>query len=294
MSILDKLLEKRRLKEEKKKIREELKREREKKKLEEKRKNHIKKIRSRQNKRYYNKKRKVVLKERELKGDEYAYHMIILTKNKKRIKRIGASWWKFDAIKIFEDAIQKNNQEVSFPAKVVENRKINKFVPIDYEILIIQRKPNNGENVTKLRDENGMFVENVILDNKDYIIINKHEWLIEETFNVFGYHPSKDRKNFDFIYNEIIMKNISRNNIKRIYTHQNKLIIQYDTDFDFVTCKNKDEAIRLYNALEKKVGKNKYILFTKTLNKNLSSWFINKLEEKTGRSRMTCTKTTTK
>ena len=294
MSRLEKLLEKRKLKEEKKKQREEAKKEREKKKQEEKKKLHIKKLRSKQNRRYYNKKRKNILKERELNGDEYAYHMVLLMKNKKRIKRIGASWWKCDAIRIFQDAIDKNQNEILFPVKVIENRKTGKFIPVDYEIILIQRKPDNSDNTTKLRDENGMFVENVIVDNKDYVILNKHEWLIEETFNVFGYHPSKDRKNFEFIYKEIIMNDISKNNIKRIYTHQNKLIIQYDTDFDFVTCKNKDEAIRLYNMLEKKIGKNRYILFTKTLNKNLSSWFINKLEEKTGRSRMTCIKTTTK
>ena len=61
----------------------------------------------------------------------------------------------------------------------------------------------NEETVARFRNEQGQFVDNVIVDKEQHVIIAKSEWLIEETFNVYGYHPVKDRKTYDFILNDI-------------------------------------------------------------------------------------------
>ena len=65
-----------------------------------------------------------------------------------------------------------------------------------------------------------------------------------------------------------------------------------DLDFDFVVCKTPKEAKRLYDALEKYAGSNEYVFFTGTLNRQQSSMMLNKLEEKTGWSRINCKRTT--
>lgn len=247
-----------------------------------------------QNQRYYKKKRDKELAERKKMGDMRTYHLVLITKNYKRKKRIGASWWMTDAYAIYNEAIEKNQQEVKFPAKIFETsvkrqKQSERSTANVYEIMILQRTPE-GQTVNQFKDESGKFVDNIIINNESYTILDKHEWLIEETFNVYGYHPSKDRKTFDFILNEMVMKDVERENIKRVFTFANKLIIQYDDDIDIVTCKTEDEAIRLHNALDKAVGKNKYILFTGKLNRNMSTWILNKLEEKTGWTRESCKK----
>ena len=154
--------------------------------------------------------------------------------------------------------------------------------------MLLQKVGGFEEKVTHLRDETGRFVENVIVDNDDFLILTKDEWLVEETFSVYGYHPNKDRKDFNFILNEMILKDCGIDNVKRVFVFNNRLIIQYDSDFDFVTCKTADECKRLYNTLQKYVGKNKYVLFTGELTKEMSTWMLNEIEEKTGWDRNSC------
>ena len=280
---------------EKKRIREEKKKE----KLRLKKIEHKKKLRHKQNKRAYAKRRDIILKERQKKGDEYAYFTILLCKNRKRIKRIGASWWKTDAYAIYNNAIEENRKNVRFPVKLLTSsidtiREKNK-IPVKYEILLIKKIKNDEETVAQFRNNEGKFVNNIIVDKKEHVIIAKEEWFVEETFNVYGYHPIKDRKTYNFILNEIILKDFSgKFDTRRIITFNNKLIIQYVDDFDFVICKNSQECQRLYNELEKDITKmkNKYILFMGKLSKPLRTWMLNEIEEKTGWDRMACKKNT--
>ena len=287
MKSLKRLLEEKRIREEKKAEKERIKAEKLKQKKEEKRLKHKKKMKSIQNKKYYAKKRNAVLEQREKNGDFRSYHMVVIMKNHKKVKRIGASWWKADAFEKYNEAVKKNMEEVKFPVKFTEVNNEAELTPLKYEIMIVQRN-DEEDNETRLRNENGEFVENVIVDNSNYRIIAKHDWYVEDNFNVYGYHPKKDRKDFKFIANEMILKDNCIENIKRIFIYNNKLVIQYNDDFDFVICKTVKEAERLHDALMKYVGKQKYIFFTGHLNKNLSTEFLNKLEEKTGWTRETC------
>ena len=68
----------------------------------------------------------------------------------------------------------------------------------------------------------------------------------------------------------------------------NKLIIHRDSDFDFVLCKNKNECLRLYNALESNINKkNKFVIFSGYLVDSRKTWLYNELEKKTGWDRET-------
>lgn len=294
-TLLERQKQKELEKEEKKRIREEKKKE----KLRLKKIEHKKKLRQKQNRRAYLKKRQVILDERKKKGDERAYFLVLLCKNRKRIKRIGASWWKTDAYEIYNNAIEENEKTVKFPVKMLTSSNNNKRSDnkrnVKYEIIIVKNVSENDDTTTKFRNDNGKFVDTTITDKPNHIIVAKHEWLVEESFNVYGYHPVKDRKTYDFILNEMVLKDFNdKRDTRRIITFQNKLIIQYIDDFDFVICKNPNECQRLYNQLEKdiKEQKNKYILFMGKLAKTLTTWMLNELENKTGWDRATCKKTT--
>ena len=295
MTQLEKLLKRReedRLKKlERERIKAEKKAEREKiKKLARK-----KMLKSKQNKRAYKKRRAIILKEKAKNNDKYAYYMVVIMKNGKRVKRIGTTWWRNDAFDMYNEAVEENHSSVLCPLKIVETTygkaQDGKYTKsMKYEIMIVEKVGEEEDKVSKFRDEEGKFIDNVITDS-DYKIIAKDEWLVEEKFSVYGYHPKKNKKDAHFILNEMVLKDACRDNVKRVFLFHDKIVIQYDTDFDFIVCKTKDDAERLYDILEKKViklKKNKFILFTDKLTKFMTTWFLNEMEKKTGWRRDLC------
>ena len=212
------------------------------------------------------------MQERKEKGDKKAYHMVVIMKNYKRKKRLGFSWWMTDAYDMYNKAIEENQATVKFPVQIHEgNEKRQKdgerSINATYEIMILQRTPE-GQQINSFRNKSGKFIPNIIIDDENYTIIAKHEWLVEETFNVYGYHPVKDRNIFSF---------------------NNRVLIQYDSDIDIITCKTASDAKRLYSELKKATDGNKFLIFTEGMtSKNISTWVLNKLEEKTGWKRSSC------
>lgn len=282
-------------KEAKKAAREAKRKEKEKEKLRLKRERHHKVVRRRQNRRYYKKVRAKQLKERAKNGDVYAFYMVLLMKNRQRIGKIGKAWWKTEAYRLFNEAIAANREQVKYPVKICKSGNSGKTWSNEYEIIIVQRVTDDmfKDNVTFIRDEHGKFVEHAIIDNDRYIILDKAEWYVDEKFNVYGYHPIKNRKTFKFILDNIVLKDLERDTSRRIFTYKNKLVVQYDSDFDFVTCKTQEEAERLYDTIQSETDGNPYLLFTGRLSKDMSRWFVDEMMEKTGWTRATCTKSKT-
>lgn len=248
-----------------------------------------KKSRSKSNKKYYAKIRKQQLAERYALGDENTFFTILLTKNRYKVKRIGAARWKTDAYKIFNEAISKNREEVKFPVEFA-NTDTNGQRKNIYELVMITSSPD-GERITKLKNKEGKYVDNIIRDKSNHIIVDKHEWLIEETFHVYGYHPLRDRKTYDFILNEVLLKNIfDKYDIRTIITYRNKVFIKYIDDFDFILCKDASEAIRLAAKLEKDAPKElkKNIIYLGEINRKFVPQLVNDMIEKTGWTRTMC------
>lgn len=257
--------------------------EREKEKLRIKREKHHKKMRHKQNQRYYKKKRSAFLKEKAKIGDERGCFSVYIMKNRKKIKKVGTAKWKTDAYAIFNEAIEQNRKEVSYPLMVYDRGNLSKKV--EHEIIIVQKVRPEDDIIAHFRNEDGRFIEHEIVDKSGYKIIDKAEWLIEETFTVQGYHPTKDRKTFRFILDEMVLKDISRETSRMVFVHCDKVIIRNDSTLDTITCKNNKEAERLYDALYKAVDGNKYIVFTGRCPRDMSAWVKENLEEITGRKR---------
>lgn len=259
----------------------------EKEKKERKRIAHKKRLKAKQNKRAYAKRRKAELDQHAKKGDEYGYYMILLMKDKCKTKRLSFRRWRNYIMSDFDNLINQNRSEVSFPKHFVKTSDNNLQIKTDYEIVIVELLKNEEDNSTRLRNEHGKFIEHVIVDNKNYALIRKEDWWEEEYFSVYGYDPITDRKTFKFIMDNIVMKNTTKENMKRIFVHNHRVFIQYDMDFDFISCRNNYDAKRLYDAMLKQSKNNKYILFTGELPKTQVSWLYRKMEEKTGWSNMT-------
>lgn len=256
-------------------------------------------LRKKYNRTYYLKRTDAIRQYRKDIGDEYGYYMIILTKNRKRIKRLGATHWRSDSYNKYSTILEENNNKVKFPATICtlkNEEEKKKHAELIYELLLVKSIKQGENNISKLMNKDGKFVDNMTIgDKENHIIIKKDVWLVEETFAVYGYHPKNDRKTYQFICDNLILnKPDIPDEMKRIMIYNNKLLIENINDFDFVICKNKDQCYKLYELLEKTIQnlKKKYIVFMGEItNKTLKNKWINRIQEKTGWSRNNCKKT---
>lgn len=275
--------------------RERKRKEREAEKKKEKKERRKKLLKKRANRRAYVKRRKAEVKRREKMGDSFGYYRIIIMKNNKKFKSLSYAYWRLNAMEKYHDFIEENRKEVKFPVAIFEtNQKKQKEAKrsqrAKYEIMVLERISDDESNVSHFRDEDGKFVEYSIKDDTSYRIIAREDWYIEETFNVYGYNPYRDRKNFDFILNEMVLKIGEHDNIKRVFHFNHRLIIQNGDDIEIVTCKTAKEAERLHDALQKACEGKQNLFFTGKLRRTRSSWILNEMEKKTGWTRSTCQK----
>lgn len=249
---------------------------------------HLKNLRKKQNQRAYAKRRKAVLDYHKKQGDVKGFYRIVLTKNYKQVNELSYSWWMLTAYRKFEDYIKENRNGV-ICEKIIAQSDSQNAEPVKYEILLLKKiDPNEDDGIRELRNEEGMFIENKIKNNAKYAIISKADWYIPETYNVYGYNPVSDRKTGRWIFDNIINVDCNKYNMKNVFMCDNKLIIQYDFDLDFVLCKNANECLRLYNGLQEATGKkNKFVVFSGYLVDARKPWLYNELEKKTGWDRDT-------
>lgn len=291
---LKRLLE---IEEERKKRREEkarLKKEKEKEKKRLKSIERRKKQNRKSNKKQYQKRRKEELERRKAEGEEQAYFSIYITKNRKKIRFVANSWWKKEAYRLFNEAIERNKEKAVFPQTVYTNRKngAHEASDVKYEILLV-KKVKEGENtVSSFRNDEGKFVDN-ITNWKDHIIVDKHDWLVEEQFGVYGYHPVKDKKTYTFILNNVLLSNEDiGEEMRSVIVYKNRVIFQYLEDFDIITCYDNEQAKKMYDMLQNDVTKlkKKYVVF---MGETKDEKWIDKIEEKTGWNRLSISHKTT-
>lgn len=176
---------------------------------------------------------------------------IILVSNGKMIKTLYNCASEILVNKKFNELIYEN-KKIRFPVRCIN---IGKLVDANYEIYIIRRNDENVKTV-KLKDENGKII-NFETSDSDWTIYDRSNYDKEETFWVYGYHPVFQRKDFKWIYDNIISNNLSKYNIKQILVYRNKLLVSTTNNLDMVLCKNESDCIRLYNELEKESINNK-------------------------------------
>ena len=196
---------------------------------------------------------------------------IILTSNGKMIKTLYNCASEMLVNKKFEELITEN-KKVRFPVRYIN---IGKLVNANYELYIIRRNDDKTKS-TKLKDENGKIV-NFETNDDNWIIYDRENYDKEESFWVYGYHPVFQRKDFNWIYENLIANDLNKYNFKQILVYQNKLLVSTTNSLQMVMCKNVSDCIRLFNELEKETANNKlkYVLFAGDAyhSKLRKSWF---------------------
>ena len=189
----------------------------------------------------------------------------------------------------------EENKSVVFPIKFNNNK--TEIIESSYEIMIIKARDKTESRETKVMDEYGKFV-NYATNDDDWIIYDMSPYYIEETFWVYGYHPRLQRKDFKWIYDNFISNNSNNKYLfKTVQLFKNKILVECNGKLDMVICKNKQDAIRMYNMIEEwcERDKMKYIGFMGDLSysKYKSDW-ITKIQKLTNWTRKKITRMSTR
>ena len=189
----------------------------------------------------------------------------------------------------------EENKSVVFPIKFNNNK--TEIIESSYEIMIIKARDKTESRETKVMDEYGKFV-NYATNDDHWIIYDRSPYYIEETFWVYGYHPRLQRKDFKWIYDNFISNNSNNKYLfKTVQLFKNKILVECNGKLDMVICKNKQDAIRMYNMIEEwcERDKMKYIGFMGDLSysRYKSDW-ITKIQKLTNWTRKKITRMSTR
>ena len=217
-------------------------------------------------------------------------YSIILTSNGKQKKSLRSFRTEEEAYMYLSNTISEN--KVMFPVKFLNSKGI---IEAKYELYIIKRIDNDDiKDTAYLRNDYGELVE-YTTNSENWQIIHKEKWEVEETFWVNGYDPVFQRKDFNWIIDNLIMNDIGFYTFKNVLVYKNKLIIDTNGDLEIIFCKNVSDAFRLYTEIENLSIKKKmkYIMFSGDISTfsrgTIISW-IDKLCEATGFNRRKITR----
>lgn len=215
---------------------------------------------------------------------------IVLTSHGKVLRSYGFFYHKDRAVKKFKKLIKENHDSVVFPKEYIKWDGIK--TEADYELYILKRKAEGDTDCTLLRDNNGEFIEHEVKNTHSgkWLAYDRDIWYMEEGFWVYGYNPRYYKKTFEWILENMLLNDIDEDYMfKNVLVYGNKLLIDSSGKLDFVVCRDKSQAIKLYNMLQERCDKAKVknILFSGNMTyRNRNIEIINRLEELTGWSRL--------
>ena len=221
------------------------------------------------------------------------YHIILVNHDK---MKEDLFWTDSEATvnKEFNTMVEEN-KSIIFPVRFNNNK--TEIIESSYEIMIIKARDKTESRETKVMDEYGKFV-NYATNDDDWIIYDRSPYYIEETFWVYGYHPRLQRKDFKWIYDNFISNNSNNKYLfKTVQLFKNKILVECNGKLDMVICKNKQDAIRMYNMIEEwcERDKMKYVGFMGDLSysRYKSDW-ITKIQKLTNWTRKKITRMSTR
>jgi len=145
----------------------------------------------------------------------------------------------------------KKENKVLYPKKFINTKAIK---PVKYQICIT-KITEEGDTFRTLRDDYGkLYTEKPI---GDWTILESDEYLIEETFWIYGFNPKAKRPTISEVVKRLMIGAYSKKMVKQIIVVHNKLIIYNEDQFDMVICKNLEDAQRLHHTLAKIAKKQK-------------------------------------
>ena len=198
-------------------------------------------------------------------------YRIIITQNGKK-KKILYEGNSEDITKEKYYKIRDNNK-VLYPKK---NNAYKKIKSVTYEILFLKEKEERDSDYFE-RDDLGRVIP-ITINSDSWSMIHKDEYFYEEKFTVFGFDYRFETKE---IIKRILLK---KSNIKMVNYVINKVLIHQNGDFDIITCKNSNDAKRLYLTIKEFCDHNKInnVVFTGLVGDKGRTKLYKRISEKTG------------
>ncbi len=198
---------------------------------------------------------------------------LVLCENNEKIKVLFTYQRRHDALYRFKVL---SKEKISLKKEVIYKEK--KLTKVDYKILLFKKKEGDEKSVT-IRDEYGKLLES-FMNEPDWVLLDYCDYGIEEYFSVTGANRKLSAQE---ILRHVLLNKLSDNNTKQVVILNNKIVIE-GLVINMITCKNVDEAIRLYNYLrvhcfESNVGN---IIFFGGVHKKDKSLWYRKINEATG------------
>lgn len=203
----------------------------------------------------YYKRRKKKLKALEPKAPRATFnYKIVACRNGKQFKYIGRFINSDDAYAKIDELL-KISENVIIPSTIVHENVIN---DVTYEYLILEKNLNGDKVNAMLRNEYGKLIEHKTTSDK-WVVFDKFKYNEEELFWVWGYNNKTDRKDFAWIYENIVKPSVeTKYDVVRVMLYKNKVIIKNDRDeLQMIICKCINDAVRVYNKIEEFVKKDK-------------------------------------
>lgn len=171
----------------------------------------------------------------------------------------------------------KEANKVHYPRKFINSHGIQ---PVNYQICVI-KETEDTDVFRTLRDNYGKVYTEEPLG--DWTILDSDEYLIEETFWIYGIDPRIDRPNISEIVKRLMVGAYAKNMVKQVIVVHNKVLIYNEEQFEMVICKNTEDAQRLHHTLGKiaKKQKLKSLLFMGTAGASMIGRMYDIIHEKT-------------
>ena len=217
-----------------------------------------KRSRGRPKKRGPKKKKKYVSKKLKVSKMKKYDYKIVSVSNGRQNGYLGDFHSLDDAYSKLKD-LEDNNKNVIFKRKFTNKGVISEYKG---EYLLLKKNRKGDLQNGMLRNEFGKLIEHVSSNSK-WVIYDKCERAIEETFWVYGKCPKTERKTFQWIYDNFIIGELQTNyDIERVLVYKNKVIVKYDDNkMNIVFCKNSSDAIRFYELLKEWCKRDKQVFF---------------------------------
>lgn len=171
----------------------------------------------------------------------------------------------------------KENNKVFYPKKFINTNNIK---PVKYEIYVV-KETEDTDIFRTLRDDYGKIYSEKPIG--DWTILHSSDYLIEETFWIFGFNSKGNRPNISEIIKKLMNGAYAKNMVKQIIIVHNKVLIYNENQFDMIICKNILDAQRLHHTLAKiaKKQKLKSLLFMGTAKPSMIGRMYDLIQEKT-------------
>jgi len=193
-------------------------------------------------------------------------YLLVLFKNKKKRKIIKRYNKEINAKLLFDRLINESNN-------VIFEKKIENAENVNFEIGLLTNQTSIQKSVS-YKDE---FGRNQVaeLESEKYVFLNLSKFKIEE--EVYDW---QDKKKKDIL--KIISEYCSSPELKSIYTLNNKLCIQIDSDVSIFSLKDKNESERLLECFEDHFYNNSRLdaIFVKDISISQRKWIYSILVEK--------------